>query len=197
MESTVRNVSDIATQIFVEGARELLGVEQWSRFASGSHAAGAPNRTVAGILTHSLEKHYGHSVGQGLALRIGRAVFRHGLKQLGDQAGFRTTEYRMLPAPRRVETGLHNLARVIAEYTGSEITISDEGNCWKWQVDNCQVCQGYSASEPCCYVLVGLIQEFTGWADAGRYYQVKEIACRAAGAGACVFQINKQPLDCG
>ena len=197
IEPIVRNVSDIATQIFLEGARELLGVEQWSRFAVGYHASGMPEKTQAGILSRSLEEIYGPAAGQGLALRIGRAMFRHGLKQLGDQAGFRAIDFRMLPAPRRVENGLYSLARLMAEYTHSKVVVADEGHYWSWRVEHCPVCQGFHANEPCCYLMVGLIQEFASWADGGHFYRVAEVACQAACADACVFHIDKRPLDCG
>jgi predicted hydrocarbon binding protein len=196
IESTSRDVSDIATQIFLEGTWELLGVEQWSRIAGGDHASGISEKTVAGVLSCKLEEIYGPA-GHGLALRIGRAIFRHGLKQLGDQAGFSAIDFRMLPALRRVENGLYRLARVMTEYTGSKVVVTDAGQYWSWRVERCPVCQGYHASEPCCFLMVGLIQEFTGWADGGRFYRVAEVACQAVSGDACIFHIDKLPLDCG
>jgi predicted hydrocarbon binding protein len=196
-EPVVRADSDIAFQIFLEGGRELLGVEQWSRFADGYEAYRANAENQAGVLLRGLEEVYGPAAGQGLALRIGRAIFRHGLKQLGDQAGFRAMDFRMLPSSRRVESGLYTLARMVTEYTDSRVVVSDEGPYWSWRIESCPFCQGHHASQACCYLMVGLIQEFAGWADGGHFYRVVEVACQAASGEACIFHIDKKPLDCG
>lgn len=136
----------------------------------------------------ALEEIYGQPASRGLALRIGRASFQYGLKKYGDQAGFRAMEFRLLPAPRRLENGLRSLAQIIARECGSSISVSDEGAYWQWRVDRQTTAQD-------CFLIAGLLQEFTNWAGGGRFYRVEETECQACGSLACTYRIEKKPLD--
>jgi predicted hydrocarbon binding protein len=46
-----------------------------------------------------------------------------------------------------------------------------------------------------CYLIAGLLQEFTTWADGGRFYRIMETECRGNGSQACLYRIEKKPLD--
>ena len=195
VDPVARETSQVAAQVFLEGAQELLGHEHLARFRGCPvNGAGFAFQDVRALL-QKLEEAYGGPGGRGLALRLGRAVFRHGLKELGGQAGFRDVEYRILPSPRRVEQGLHTLAQVVGEAFQSPVAVTDVDSHWLWKMDGCPVCQGCCTEDPGCYLVVGLIQEFAAWAAGGRFYRVKETQCRAAGDPACVFCIEKKPLD--
>lgn len=151
--------------------------------------------TQAGPFLRELEAIYGTSGGRGLALRIGRATFRYGLKHFGEQAGFRATEFRLLPAPRRLENGLRALARIIAKEWGGEIQVSDEGAHWLWRMEPGRSIAGSSSQGASCFLIAGLLQEFTAWAGGGRFYRVVETECLASGSPACLYRIEKRPLD--
>ena len=195
VEPVARETSHVAAQVFLEGAQELLGDEHLSRFRNLPVNGGRFAFQDVRALLQNLEEAYGAPGGRGLALRLGRAVFRHGLKELGGQVGFRDMEYRILPSPRRVEQGLKALAQVIGETFDSPVAVTDVDAHWQWRMEHCPVCQGCRTEDPGCYLLVGLIQEFTAWAAGGRFYRVRETQCRAAGDPACVFCIEKKPLD--
>ena len=195
VEPVSRDYSQVAAQVFLEGAQELLGNERLEGFHGRPvNEDGFAFQDVRALLRY-LEEAYGAPGGRGLALRIGRAVFRHGLKELGGQAGFRDMEYRILPSPRRVEQGLQTLAQLVGDTFQSPVAVTDEESHWQWRMDACPVCQGCRTEDPGCYLVVGLIQEFATWAAGGRFYRVKETGCRAAGDPACVFCIEKKPLD--
>lgn len=192
---TAAEYSNIAAQMLRDGVQETLGLENVSGLAASRASGGQAFFQEVQVLLGDLEQKYDTPCSRGLAMRIGRAMFRSGLKQLGEQAGFRSIEYRMLPSPQRVERGLQSLARMIGEALGGPVTVTDEKTYWSWEMQRCPICDHHHTDEPFCYLLVGLIQEFACWAGGGRYYRVVESACRAAGAPACVFRIDKTPLD--
>jgi predicted hydrocarbon binding protein len=196
-------MSQIAAQVILESAREMFGSVPWREPGAGKavgEAAGKARDKIRDLkdvstLLDRLEDTYGPNGAHGLTQRFGKAVFRVGLKQLGGQAGFRAMEYRTLPSPRRVEVGLEALARMISATTGDEITVAEDGTHWYVRVPNCTECRGRTAAGPACFAMVGMIQEFAAWASGGRFYRVIETECSAAGAPACVFRIDKTPLD--
>lgn len=207
VETLVTTYEPRATKVLLDGAIELLGQENFQKmtgllpadltFSAGSGQTMRPNWSAeaAGALMESLEAAYGEPGGRGLALRIGRSVFKYALHQFGDQAGLRETQFRLLPAPRRQAAGLAILARVIAEQTGDSIQVTDHGAYWEWRSEKCPLCRGRHSPDACCYLTVGFLQEFMSWAGGGRFYRVTETACRASGSPACVFRIDKKPLD--
>lgn len=191
----------------LQGAQELLGMENLKRALDGlwveqAAFSGWGHPDVVGIpyedttrFPTNLEALFGQAGGRGLALRIGRAAFKYGLKQYGEEAGLTSVEFRLLPPTRRLETGLRILSEVIIRETGDQVTLQDQDTHWLWRSERCPMCWGRTAEDACCYMTVGMLQEFMSWAAGGRVFRVAEVACRAAGAEACVYQIEKRPLD--
>lgn len=196
IKTTVSNCSDTITQILLEGAEDVLGADKLRNFLDGSWPGDGPfSWAQTRPLLQQLQTTYGIPGARGLAQRIGRAAFKYGVKQFGEQAGFLSPEFRLLPAPRRIASGLTTLAQVMGDECDDSISIADGGLYWLWRSERCPVCQGASAPDPCCYLVVGLLQEFTTWAGGGRFYPVTEVACRANGQTVCEFRIDKKPLD--
>jgi hypothetical protein len=197
VKTFVNTDSQVAAHILLDGAQEILGMELIQKVierAGLEHISAVhgsrPNLSFAqvNLFMRALEEMCGETGSHGLALRIGRAAFQYGLKQYGDQAGFRSMEYRLLPTPRRLESGLHSLAKIVARECGSKITVSDEGAFWQWQM-------GRQAAAQDCFLIAGLLREFTSWAGGGRFYRVVETECQVWGNPACTFRVEKRPLD--
>lgn len=207
IETLVTTYEPRATKILLDGAIELLGQENFQRVMGllpadlafsldSSHSNHSTwSAEAVGAFLDMLDATYGELGGHGLALRIGRSAFKFGLKQFGDRVGLRETEFRLLPAPRRQSAGLAILARVIGEQLGDAIRVIDHGAFWEWRSERCPLCSSRHSAGACCYLTVGFLQEFMSWAGGGRFYQVTETACRADGSTACVFRIDKKPLD--
>lgn len=199
--------SDQMTRLFLEGAEEVLGAEQLNRLVKeitpeGGELKGEPQNegipltlADAGPLLWKLESLYGAASGRGLAVRIGRSVFKYGLQQYGDQAGFHAVEFRLLPSPRRIAAGLQLLAQALGEACHDTITVTDGDTYWLWQSQHCPICRDHTSPDPCCYLVIGLLQEFAAWAGGGRFYPVTETTCRASGGPSCEYRIEKKPLD--
>jgi predicted hydrocarbon binding protein len=133
--------------------------------------------------------------GRGLALRIGRSSFKYLLQRHGNELGLNSADFHLQRAPQRMKSGLHLLASQVASDSSDRITISDDDTHWMWRSERCPVCWGRQEKAACCYLTVGLIQAFLSWAGGGRFYKVVENECRATGAAACSFWIEKKPLD--
>lgn len=205
VESSVGDCSKEMALVMLEGAQEVLGAERLNSMLDEI----LPNRSGSGdaaaldwlsfsevcSLPQILEGVYGIQGGRGLTLRIGRSSFKYGLKQLTGFAGLREVNFRLLPAPMRLERGLKLLADQFAAEFGDSMMVTDEGRFWQLRSETCPFCQDHLAADSCCYWMVGLLQEFTAWASGGRFYPVNEVECRAAGAFTCTYQIEKKPLD--
>lgn len=206
VDPTVTDCSKEIVQVLLDAAQDILGADQLRKVLNDlslnplsvdTETAYVQSLSLVDLcaLPQILEGIYGVPGGRGLSLRIGRSVFRYGLHNLDDLAGLREMAFRLLPAPHRIYTGLQVLANLISREASSQISVTDEGTHWIWRAENCPLCRGHLSADPCCYLMVGLLQEFLSWAGGGRYYQVTELTCCAVGASACVYRIEKRPLD--
>lgn len=187
--------------ILLEGAQEMLGLETMQQVldltldAPANPAPEGSSPLSYADLPAALEQRFGAVGGHGLALRIGRSAFKYLLQRSGDTLGLTSADFRLQRASLRMQAGLHLLARQMATDCDDRITISDVDSHWVWRSERCPVCWGRKASAVSCYLTVGMIQEFFTWAGGGRFYRVIENECRASGASACTFWIEKKPLD--
>ena len=188
----------------LEGAQELLGLENMQQVLTQVLEPHSDSRAQFALddsplsyagLPNALEKRYGPQGGHGLAQRIGRSAFKYLLQRNGDNLGLTSVDFRLQREPQRMKTGLNLLAGQMASDCNDRITVSDTDTHWVWRSERCPVCWGRQASDVSCYLTVGLIQEFFAWAGSGRFYRVIENECRASGAAACTFWIEKKPLD--
>ncbi len=142
-----------------------------------------------------LEQMYGPRGGHGVALRAGRAGFKYILRQNGLAMGITDLQFRLLPVPARVKTGLEAMAGLMARLGDEEVTISENEFSWFWSSRHCPYCWQRSNQQPVCHFTVGILQEFFSWVSSGRVYAVSELQCQACGAAACLFQIDKKAID--
>ena len=151
--------------------------------------------TSVAAIAIGLEMMYGPRGGRGVALRGGRAGVKYLLRQFGTTMGIADLNFRMLPVPVRLKTGLENMAGLVAKIGDEHGTIEEFESHWTWRVDRCPHCWQRKVEEPACQFPVGLLQEFFAWASSGRIYGIREIECSAAGGSACLIEINKKALD--
>ncbi len=145
-------------------------------------------------LSEALEEMYGERGGRGMALRVGRACFAHGMRSFGVLAGMGDPVFRAEPLDRRIVVGLDALARVFTNFTDQRTSVEDHNTQYRMIVDESPMAWQRQASRPVCHALTGIIQEALRWASNGYEFHVQEIECRATGHSHCVFAINKQPL---
>lgn len=202
------------SRILMEGAGDLFGEPHLIALLKGgspdaslpSDLAGDMERLAAGLSLDAartfpalLEQVYGRRGGQGLALRVGRAVFTVLLKHFGRAYGLIDASFRLLPPSRRVEVGLRRLAEIFNCEFGQQVTVDLESAFWVWTVGEClngsRESERPAAHEPSCFLMVGVLQAFLAWESGGRFYSVRETECAASGGSRCRFVIDQKPLD--
>jgi hypothetical protein len=145
-------------------------------------------------LNAALEEMYGPRGGRGMALRIGRACFSQGIKKFGALAGVKDPAFRALPLNERCHLGLQALVIVFNKFSDQRSSLEEDGETFRFTVENSPMAWGRKADKPVCHALVGILQENMRWSSNGYEYYVVESACRACQGKVCVFTINKTPI---
>ncbi|MBN2148581.1 MAG: 4-vinyl reductase [Anaerolineales bacterium] len=143
----------------------------------------------------ALEKIYGVRGGRGLALRSGRATFKHGLREFGPLLGFTDLAFRLLPLDEKLRAGAAIFADIFNKYSDQRVVVEEEKDRFYWNIQLCPVCWQRKADVPVCHLAVGLLQEALYWVSGGKFFNVEEIECIAKGDAACRILIEKQPID--
>lgn len=143
----------------------------------------------------ALEKLYGLRGERGLALHAGRASFAGGLAEFGSVIGVSELTFKTIPLRTKLKIGLRALAETFGKFSDVVAQVEDADDYFIYTIQRCPGCWGRSSDRPICYNAVGVIEEGLRWLSSGKSFRVEEIKCHAAGAEACVFQIQKEPLD--
>ncbi len=148
-----------------------------------------------GQMQVALEAIYGPRGGRGLALRAGRACFKHGLREFGPLLGFTDLAFRLLPLDEKLRSGAIIFADIFNKYSHQRVVVKDEADKILWKIERCPVCWQRVADGPVCHLAVGLLQEALYWVSGGKFFNVEETSCIAQGDSACIITIEKQSLD--
>lgn len=148
-----------------------------------------------GAMHHALDTMYGPRSGRGLALRIGRACFKHGLHEFGGLIGVTDLTFRLLPLQMKIKVGAESFAEVFNNYTDQIVQLEEKPDLLLWHIERCPLCWGRNTDSPCCHLVVGLLQESLFWLSGGKYFQVEETACIARGDPTCTIEIQRNPLE--
>lgn len=201
------SVSNQIAHILLEGMEEVIGASDMQDFFHRSSYPAAllrgdssqPAKRLSykdlGEFQLAVETSFGLRGGRGILCRSGRASFKYLLPDFWKHLGMTNLQYRLLPVQARIKVGLRALALLLSEQYGAEITASDEGDVWKWRMQDCPFCYQRAARGPMCDFAVGMLQEYLSWTTSGRFYMVEEIECSAAGGQACVIRIQKKALE--
>ena len=146
-------------------------------------------------LNGALEEMYGPRGGRGLALRVGRATFKYGLKEYGSLLGLTEIAFRLLSLPTKLHTGAKAFGDLFNKHTDQKVHVEENDNQILWHIERCPLCWERKSEEPVCHLAVGLLQEALYWLSGGKVFNVEEIACIAQGDSTCTIVIDKTPLS--
>lgn len=138
-----------------------------------------------------LEEIYGPRGGQGLALRIGQASFKYGLREFGPMLGITDMAFRLLPLPTKLSKGAEIFADTFNKFTDQMVRIEDTEDAIFWHIERCPVCWQRKTEKPSCNLAVGILQEALYWISGGKFFNVEETFCIAQGDPACIIVIEK------
>jgi predicted hydrocarbon binding protein len=147
------------------------------------------------LLQGALEQAYGPRGGRGLALRIGRACFKYGLKEYGSMLGLTEMAFRLLSLPVKLHIGAKSFADLFNKHTDQRVRVEEKDDKIFWHIERCPLCWERKAEEPICHLAVGLLQESLYWVSGGKIFKVEETACIAKGDGDCTIVIDQIPLS--
>ncbi len=153
-----------------------------------------PFETVS-LLQSTLEQAYGPRGGRGVALRVGRACFKSGLKEYGSMLGLTEMAFRLLSLPTKLRTGATAFAGLFNSHTDQKVRVEEKDNKIFWHIERCPLCWGRTADEPVCHLAVGLLQESLYWLSGGKVFDVKETTCIAQGDSTCTIMIDPTPFS--
>jgi hypothetical protein len=153
-----------------------------------------PFEWVAALQAAS-EAVYGERTGRGMNLRVGKMCFEKGLKEFEPVLGIADLPMRLMPLNMKFRVGLEVFARVFNQFSDQVVHLSEEINTFYWIIDRNPVCWGRQTTEPCCQLAQGILEESVFWGTGGRRFRIEETECKAVGAKACVFKIDKKPLE--
>jgi predicted hydrocarbon binding protein len=148
-----------------------------------------------GRVQAALEQIYGPRGGRGLALRAGRAAFKFGLREFGEQLGLNDTSFRLLPLSEKLPRGAEIFAGLFNGFSDQRVRVETSETLILWHIERCPVCWERHSPDVLCHLAVGVLQEALYWLSGGKSFMVEETACIARGDPACTIAINRQPLD--
>ncbi|MCS7010210.1 MAG: 4-vinyl reductase [Anaerolineales bacterium] len=179
------------------GANAVLKIANLSKYI---HSYPPHNQDLAipfsdlAALQVGLETAYGPRTGRGIALRVGRACFKYGLREFGADLGLTDLAFRLLPLPTRMEQGARALASLFNDLTDQRVRVEIGDTEIYWHIERCPLCWGRHVESPACSLAVGLLQEALYWVSSGKYFNVEETACIGNGSPTCTIVIHRTIL---
>jgi predicted hydrocarbon binding protein len=179
------------------GFNAILNIASLSGFADLSYSPESEHGVSfqqIGLIQQALESVYGPRGGRGVALRIGRACFRYGLREYGRQLGLTQTAFRLLPFHTKISSGGRIFAEFFNQQTDQRVRFEEKEGFFYWHIDRCPLCWEHHSDEPSCHLAVGLLQESLYWLSSGKIFNVEEISCIACGDPSCTILIDQAPI---
>lgn len=174
---------------------KLAGYEQYAQFRPPNNSDRQFSFEVMGSLTSSLIDMYGPRGARGIAMRVGRVVFKHGIREYGPMMGLAELTFQLLPFSIKLEQGARAFAELFNLHTDQVVRLQETPETLYWQIERNPLTWGVEAAQPVCYIAVGLLQESLLWLSGGKNFQVEETSCMACGDEVCRIAITKKPLD--
>lgn len=174
---------------------KLAGYEHYAQFRPPNNSDRQFSFDVVGSLTRSLIDMYGPRGARGIAMRVGRVVFKHGIREYGPMMGLAELTFQLLPFSIKLEQGTRAFAELFNHHTDQVVRLQETPDTLYWQIERNPLSWGVEAAQPVCYVAVGLLQESLLWLSGGKNFQVEETSCMACGDDVCQIAITKKPLD--
>ena len=149
----------------------------------------------SGRLFEAMEGMFGQRAGRRLARQSGHICFRFGIEGFGAVIGFMDFMLRILPITLRARIGLEVLAEILNRYSDQRVTLKEDDETYFLEITRCGICWGRYASEPVCFLIIGIVEEILYWVSRGRRFDVEEVACIAKNDPMCIVQVQKAPIS--
>lgn len=138
---------------------------------------------------------YGQRGARGMELRAGRFAYNQALREFGPLLGLSDLALKLMPMTMKMKILLNAVAQTFDRFSDQQSRVEDHRGVFLYYIDKCPVCWQRESTNHCCYLAQGIIEEGLHWVTGGHVFSAPEIECRAMGAAACVFRIDKAPVE--
>lgn len=198
---TLLAIAEVAGESGLDSVLKYVGMEKYRRtYASDKLApvSGLTYRDSANIHAGVLQL-MGRKQPENV-FHSGRVSARHAMRKNGKI--FHPSSQLVGGHLDPVDELRASLETILAGYKGVAESAGQEYDAWLEETDNyftyhlvsCAVCAGKSSTEPICLFFSGSLMESLKW-YTGRQYEIVEVACRSMSDPACVWLINKKPME--
>lgn len=148
-------------------------------------------------LNTALIAHFGRASKSWIE-RIGWATAKHAIESQGTLFSLAALiTAKTLPSATQAKLNLETVQkgfRELSHSVGQELRlhVEEQADTLRFVFEDCPFCAGKQAPEPICWTMKGVLEYSLNW-QTGKLFAVEEVECRATGAAACVWQINKLP----
>jgi predicted hydrocarbon binding protein len=172
----------------------LAGLSSWVRNYPDDSLDRGIDFADFSTLNGALEEMYGPRAGRGLARRSSWLTFDNVIRLSAALTAPDDPGRASLPVLERLQRGLEEMARWLAEFGDEKITVRETGGSLFYAVQRCPACWGRKSAAPTCAATMGLLEEAARYLSGGQTLRVQESECIAAGGEACEFRIEAEPL---
>lgn len=147
-----------------------------------------------GLAEQAVETFYGPRGARAMLTRVGREVFRYGLREQSAVLGMAGNALKSLPLismQAKMKILLQQIVSAANKTVNQPTRLEEDAESFIMVVDQC-VCEyrPYHPN-PCCLVTVGTLTEAMKWLT-DKPFDIKEITCLNVGADACRYRIPKK-----
>lgn len=188
---------DPIAQVILDGLASMIGQDETDRVidkaqCSSTDAASSQSLSLPQI-EFALEALYGKMGGRGIAFRTGQVTFGCMLRRFGNEMGFNSLEYHLMPSTLRITRGLEELANQFSKMFPCQIELEENQNAWTLHLSSVGGCQGQSPQniQSCSQFFIGILNEYLLW-TAGKSFSILEPEGPFPQENDCKIQIAKQ-----
>ncbi len=193
--SILVSAEEILGENGVKALLNLAGLQQYiAHYPPDTIQKEFPFSHVAKI-QQALYDMYGSKGARVFATRGGEQTFQHSLKKY-DKVQRAAQAAMSVGSPEvRHRIGLQFFSKFFNAVSDQVVRVEEDADYWYWVIERCPMCWERRANEPVCYLGIGVLNAASRWATGGKRFRIAETKCVAMGDEACVYTIEKKPLD--
>ncbi len=192
--SIITSAEEILGKNGVNALLNFAGLQAYiDNYPPDNIAKGFPFSHVARI-QQGLYDMYGAKGARVFAIRGGEETFQHSLSKYDKVQKAARAAMGLGSTDVRAKLGLQFFSKFFNTVSDQVVRIDEDDNYYYWVIERCPMCWERQSAEPVCHLGVGVLKAAANWATE-RNFRVQEIKCTAMGAEACVYAMDKQPID--
>ncbi len=145
-------------------------------------------------LQQGLYDMYGAKGARVFAMRGGEQTFTHSLDKYNKVQKAGRAAMALGSSELRAKLGLQFFSKFFNAVSDQIVRIAEDDNYYYWIIERCPMCWERHSEEPVCHLGIGVLRAAAKWAT-DKNFRIQEINCTAMGDKACVYAMDKQPLD--